>query len=175
MARTLLEWLGFCSHRWKVIGQRSIEFHGEFRQFNNRQLVKEAIDAELKERLVGYDIVVETISITDFNFSDSFNKAIEAKVTAEQSSLEQKNLLEKVTYESQQKVIQAEAEKKVKIAVAQGEAEAIRIQIEALKGNSDILQLRWIEKWNGIMPITYVSGETTTPLLNINSAVGGTQ
>lgn len=60
----------------------------------------------------------------NFEFSESFNKSIEAKVTAEQNALAQKNLLEKVKYEAEQRIVQSKAE-----------AEAIKIQAEAIKEN----------------------------------------
>src|SRR3990167_8798231 len=48
------------------------------------------------DRLQGDYIIVDAIAITNFSFSESFNTAIEAKVTAEQNALAQKNKLEQV-------------------------------------------------------------------------------
>jgi prohibitin 2 len=106
-----------------------------------REDVRQAIKTLLTERLRERGIIVEEVSITDFDFSKSFNDAIEAKVTAEQQALAAKNKLEQVKYEAEQKV-----------AEAKGKAEAISIESKALQENPDILQLRAIEKWNGVMP-----------------------
>ena len=106
-----------------------------------RENVRQEIKALLTERLTPRGIIVEEVSITDFDFSESFNNAIELKVTAEQMALASKNKLEQVKYEAEQKV-----------AEAKGKAEAISIESKALQENPDILQLRAIEKWNGVMP-----------------------
>ncbi len=61
-------------------------------------------------------------NIVNFDFSSSFNEAIEKKVTAEQEALAEKNKLEKVKYESEQKIVAAEAQ-----------AKAIEIQAKAIQ------------------------------------------
>lgn len=49
-----------------------------------RALVKDDIDKALAERLIQRGIIMETTSITNFDFSAQFNQAIEQKVTQEQ-------------------------------------------------------------------------------------------
>lgn len=118
-----------------------------------RNEVRESMKAKLTEKLRGRNIVVEEISIVNFKFSDAFTQAIEMKVTAEQSALGAKNKLEQTKYEAQQRV-----------AEAQGKADAMTIEINSLKQNKDILQLRAIEKWNGRLPL--VTGGAT-PFIDI--------
>lgn len=120
-----------------------------------RELVKDAIVAELKERLTPYHLLVETLNLTDFDFSPQFNQAIEAKVTAEQSALAAKNKLEQVKFEKEQRIAQA-----------QGEAEAIRIQAEALRENSQLIQLEAVKRWDGELP-KYMFGSAPLPFINI--------
>lgn len=122
-----------------------------------RPEVKDEIRLFLLDRLQERGMIVEEISITNFDFSESFNTAIEAKVTAEQQKLKAERDLERIRIEAEQKIAQAEAE-----------AESIRIQSEALKANPDILELRAIEKWNGIMP--QVTGGAV-PFIGINGAI----
>jgi hypothetical protein len=43
----------------------------------------------------------------NFNFSESFNKAIEEKVTAEQEALAAKNKLERIKFEADQRIAEA--------------------------------------------------------------------
>ncbi len=57
-----------------------------------------------------------------------------------------------------------EAEKKV--VAAEAKAEAIYIEANALKTNVKVVELRWIEKWNGQVP-EYWGG--ATPFIGINS------
>jgi hypothetical protein len=66
--------------------------------------VKDNIQSKLHERLSQNHVIVSDVSIVDFDFSSSFNAAIEAKVTAEQTALAAKNKLEQVKFEAQQKI-----------------------------------------------------------------------
>lgn len=116
--------------------------------------VSDSILNELKARVGQYGLLASDLNILDFDFSDSFNKAIEAKVTAEQDALAAKNKLEQIKYEADQA-----------IASARGKAEAQKIEGEALRANPEVLQLRAIEKWLGQMP-TYWGGGAL-PFLNI--------
>lgn len=86
-----------------------------------REEVRTAIQKTLAEKLQTTSIIVGNINITNLEFSKSFNEAIEAKVTAEQQALAQKNMLERTKYEAEQKVVSAKAE-----------AESIRIQAESI-------------------------------------------
>ena len=108
-----------------------------------RPLVKEKIKVLLKDRLDNRGLIIEDISITNFDFSANFNEAIEAKVTAEQKAMEAKNKLEQVKFEAAQRIAQSEAE-----------AEAIRIQANAItsQGGKEYVQLQAISKWDGVMP-----------------------
>jgi regulator of protease activity HflC (stomatin/prohibitin superfamily) len=106
-----------------------------------------------------YGIVVDQVNITNFDFSQSFNAAIEAKVTAEQSALAAKNKLEQVKFEAEQRVTQAK-----------GEAEAIKIQAAAIQaqGGQEYVSLKWVEKWNGALPTTQLGNSGFTPLISIS-------
>ena len=106
-----------------------------------RELVRDEVKLLLKTKLVTNGIIVDEFNIIDFDFSKTFNDAIEAKVTAEQSALAAKNKLEQVKFEAQQA-----------IEAAQGKAKAIQIEGEALKQSPQVTELRWIEKWNGQVP-----------------------
>lgn len=106
-----------------------------------REPVRAAIKAMLATKLGVHGILVDEFSIVDFDFSKSFNEAIEAKVTAEQSALAAKNKLAQIEYEAQQKV-----------AEAKGKAEAMRVESIALSTSPQILQLRALEKWDGKLP-----------------------
>ena len=122
-----------------------------------RQEVGTVIFESLYERLGKNYIIVESVSIVDFSFSEAFNEAIEAKVTAEQNALAAKNKLEQIKYEAEQR-----------IAEATGEAEAIRIQAEAItsQGGTEYVQLQWIKKWDGALPTTMM-GDGADVLLNL--------
>ena len=106
-----------------------------------REDVKEQIKANLAERLLENFIIVDEFNIIDFSFSPAFNEAIEAKVTAEQLKLKAARDLERIKIEADQI-----------IAASEGKAKAIQIEAQALRSNPQVVELRWIEKWNGAVP-----------------------
>lgn len=122
-----------------------------------RESVKEDIKAVLLGRLQNEFIIVDEFSIINFNFSGSFNAAIEAKQTAVQQALQAENDLRRIKVEAEQRVAQATAE-----------AQAIKIQAEAItqQGGQDYVQLKAIEKWNGVLPTQFIPG-SAIPFLNL--------
>ena len=82
-----------------------------------REEVKEHIKDNLTNRLLENFIVVDGFNIIDFSFSEAFNTAIEAKVTAEQLKLKAERDLERIRIEKEQKISEAE-----------GKARAIQIE-----------------------------------------------
>lgn len=149
-----------------------------------RENVRTQIESLIRTKLAPYGINVETVAITNFDFSPSFNAAIEAKVTAEQKALEQENVLKQVQFEAEQavaqargladsKVLQANADANAVLVVAQAQAEALRIQNEALAKNQDVLKLRLIEKWDGHYPQYYWVGSEGSALVQVPSLPSG--
>ena len=124
-----------------------------------REAVRDDIKTLLKEKLEPRGILVDEFNIVDFGFSPSFNSAIEAKVTAEQSALAAKNKLEQIKFEADQR-----------IAEARGKSEAMRVESEALRTNPQILELRALEKWDGVLP--QVTGSGGVPFINIQRETG---
>ena len=106
-----------------------------------REEVKNAITNSLSARLIERGIITELVSITNFQFSETFTAAIEAKVAAEQAVLEATNKLERVKVEAQQREAEAKGEADARIAKAIGEAEYIRVVTEAqVVANRDIAE-----------------------------------
>jgi len=119
-----------------------------------RPEVKEDIKMRLKERLGEKYIMVDDFSIVNFDFSDSYELAVEEKQVAQQKSLKAKNDLDRIKIEAEQSIAQAQAQ-----------AESIKIQAEALKYNTDLIQLKAVEKWDGVLP-NYMMGNSI-PFLNL--------
>lgn len=121
-----------------------------------RPEVSDLILSVLSERLMPRGVIVENVSITDFNFSSEFARAIEAKQVAEQDALRAARELERARIEAQQQVARAEAEAKARLEIARAEAESLRLLGEVV--SPQLLQLRFIERWDGIMP-RFVGGD----------------
>lgn len=104
--------------------------------------IKDAIGKE-------YFVNVTTVVLTNIDFSDAFEKAVEDKMVAEQKQL-------KADYENKAKIAKAEADAKAKIVSAEAEAKANELLEKSLTDR--ILREQYIEKWNGELP-QVVAGE----------------
>ncbi|HEY7571261.1 MAG TPA: prohibitin family protein, partial [Nitrososphaeraceae archaeon] len=77
-----------------------------------RAIVKDVIANTIRNSLSTKDIVVETIFITDFKFSDAFSNQVEDKVIAFQKYLTELNNLRGIQVVANQTVVQAQAQAK---------------------------------------------------------------
>lgn len=128
---------------------------------SERQAVRDAIIANLKDRMSRHGLVIDEFAITDFQFSKAFNEAIEAKTTAEQLKLKADTDLKRIRVEAQQTVVQAQAQ-----------ADALKAQKQEI--TPDLIKLREvenqtaaIEKWDGTLP-TYVTAGAPLPFVQTN-------
>ena len=90
-----------------------------------------------------YYVNIIAVVITNIDFSDAFEQAVEEKMVAEQQQL-------KADYENKTKVARAEADANAKIIAAKAEAEANALLEKSL--TDKILQEMYIDKWNGELP-----------------------
>ena len=127
-----------------------------------RPQVKEELQNLMTERLAPLGIEVVQLSITDFQFSSTFQESIEAKVKAVQQALEAENALKRVEFEAQQAITRAQAE-------AKGlELQKAQITEQLLDLRRIEVQGRAVEKWNGVMPQVVTSGGPV-PMLDVFS------
>lgn len=100
-------------------------------------------------------VTVTNVAITDIEFSEQFETAVEEKMIAEQNAL-------KAEYENEAKVAKAKAEAEAKVLAAKGEAEANALLEKSL--TDKILQEMYLDKWNGELP-EVVAGEDVSMIL----------
>lgn len=106
-----------------------------------RQTVGDQIKDALSEKINQYGLTVEIFNIVNFDFSEEFNAAVEAKQTAQQNALKAEQDLARIEVEAQQKITQAQAE-----------AESIKLIQEALSTSPDYVEyIKW-SKWDGELP-----------------------
>lgn len=119
-----------------------------------RQAVGDEVKDALSERLNNYGIYIEKFNIINFDFSEEYNNAIEAKQVAEQNLLktqtEQEQAIVIAEANAKQKVISANAEAEAILAQAQAQADANKLLEESLSGK--VIAYEQIQKWNGVMP-----------------------
>ena len=148
----------------ETVKQVSANYNAE-ELITKRPLVKSDIENAIRERLNQFYIDTEVISITDFEFSPLFAKAIESKVEAEQKAQKAENDLIRIEVEARQLEAQAVGLAAANIAEAQGEAEAISIINQALSNNPFYLEWLKTQAWDGRLPL--VVGEGGTPFIAI--------
>src|SRR5687768_4048446 len=146
-----------------------------------RETVKNQIEEQITARLGAYNIVVDALSITEFQFSPQFTAAVEAKVEAQQRALQAQNELRRIQIEAQQNEAQAIGEQKANIAraegikqsnvlQAEGEAQAITIIDQQLRNNPTYLEWLKATKWDGVLPLVTgggSGGQGVTPFIEI--------
>src|SRR2546423_12357918 len=117
-----------------------------------REIAKGVISQAISNTLSARDITVETIFITDFQFSQAFASQVESKVVAFQKFLTEQNNLKAVQVVANQTVVQAQAQARSNVARATGESQAIKVITEQLRQSPQYLQWQAINRWNGQMP-----------------------
>jgi len=118
-----------------------------------RHEVKQRIMETLKAKLENYFIIIEDVHIQDISFSPEFNRVVEEKQIEEQK-------IKTAEYRRQQ----AEQEKERVILEAQAEGEKQRLL--RLNTSREVVDLKWIEKWDGKLPETMLGGGSV-PLVNL--------
>ncbi|MBI4978002.1 MAG: prohibitin family protein [Spirochaetes bacterium] len=101
--------------------------------------LKEKIFDMLQTRLSNYNIMLENVNLNNISFTPEFNKVVEEKQMEEQK-------VKTAEYRRQQ----AEKEKETSILQAQAEAEKQRLLRNSV--STEVIQLKWIEKWSGAVP-----------------------
>src|ERR671911_63666 len=121
-----------------------------------RESVKNEIEQQIRSRLAAYNIIVDAISITEFQFSADFVRAVEAKVAAQQRALQAQNELRRIEIEAQQ-----------------AEAQAITTIDEQLRQSPSYLEWLKSQRWDGQLPLvvggggTGANGQSVTPFIEI--------
>jgi regulator of protease activity HflC (stomatin/prohibitin superfamily) len=118
-----------------------------------RAEVKAQALQDLRSRLSGYGVIVDDLSLTNLDFSEEFNQAVDQRQVAEQNALK------------------AKAEAEAKVAEATGRRDSARLDAEAQEllqeSLTDELLQKWaIEKWDGHMP-QFMSGDGASTLFQI--------
>ena len=106
----------------------------------NRSQMSPAVETAIKDAIGdGYYVNVATVVLTNIDFSDAFELAVEEKMIAEQAKL-------KADYENETKVAQAKAEADAKVAAAEAE-QAIKeaqkaAELKAAQADKQIIEAK---------------------------------
>ena len=144
----------------------------------NRAAISPEVESVIKDAIgEEYFVNVTTVVLTNIDFSDSFEKAVEDKMIAEQAKL-------KADYDNQTKIAKAEAEAEAKLKAAQAEIEIAKAKAEAKKISAEaeaaandtiaksltkeILDKILADTWNGELPDVVGNGDYILPSEIIN-------
>lgn len=105
---------------------------------SHRAMIQNEIFHNLQARFSPLGIDIDTFDITNIDFTDAFEHAVEQAQVATQNAVAARNQTAAVTEEANQTRIRAEAE-----------ANRIRIEANAITSNPAIIEMRRVEKWNG--------------------------
>ena len=125
----------------------------------NRASISPEVEEAVKQAVNEYYFVsITAVVITNIDFSDSFEKAVEDKMVAEQTKL-------KADYDNETKIAKAEADAKALKIQAEAQAEANRLLTQSL--TEQVLESKFYDKWDGKLP--QVMGEGSA-ILDIRDA-----
>ena len=138
--------------------------------YTAEQIVKQR--GEIKDKAlaaarlkVGDSLHIEDVVLKNIVLSNELERAIEAKMVAEQQA-EQARFTQ----------VQTQVEAETAVIRARGEAEAIKARGEALRLNPSFVTLQIVERWNGKSPMVVprdVDGGATSLILPTGSSVSG--
>lgn len=131
---------------------------------NKREEIQELTYEKMKKDIQDYHLVLEQIDIREVYYNPEYEKAINQKKLEEQAAL---TLIE-VTKQKEELLKQAEIEKNISITKAEAEAKALQIKGQSISSNPRIVELEWINKWNGQLP-EYMFGGNQSMILGMPS------
>jgi len=121
----------------------------------NRTIVSSEMEKEISQKINPYGLNIEVFNIINFEFSEEFSKAIEAKQTAQQQALKAEQDLSRIKVEAAQLVEKAKAE-----------SEAYQLKNQQL--TDKVIMMQYVEKWDGKLPVVTSGGSS---LFDLNAII----
>lgn len=118
---------------------------------------RSAITPEIREAArnaisENYPVEITNVAISNIDFSDAFEQAVEEKMIAEQNKL-------KADYENEKKVATAKANAEAKLLEAEAEAKSNELLEKSITDKT--LRDKYLDKWDGKLPSTMVGDGTS--------------
>lgn len=141
----------------------------------NRNTLSSLVLENISEISDKYYVEIINVLITNIDFSDAFEQAVENKMISEQQQLQAEYEAKKAETEAKGKLEVAKLEAEAQLEKAKKDAEAIEVKAEAEANALKIIQDAWneipedvkkvmlqemaIDKWSGELPETMVGSE----------------
>jgi regulator of protease activity HflC (stomatin/prohibitin superfamily) len=129
-----------------------------------REIIQNDVLNRIKKEVEKYFLIIDHVDIREVYYNKEYETAINNKKLAEQEALR----LVDVTKQKEELLKQARINKEIAIQQAEGEAKALQIKGSSIASNPKIIELEWINKWNGTLP-TYMLGSGQGIMLNMNN------
>lgn len=129
-----------------------------------RQEIQDMITKRMRDEVKGYKLIIEQVDMREVFYNKEYETAINAKKLAEQEVLR----LVEVTKQKEEQLKQSSIDKDIAIQLAEGEAKALQIKGTSIAQNPKIIELEWINKWDGALP-TYMMGSGQGIMMNLNN------
>lgn len=145
----------------------------------NRGTATAAILTAIREKLRPYGITICLVNITNIDYSDAFERAVEEKQVALQKSIKERNETARLREVAEQQVVKAEADARAKVLNSEAEAKAILVKAEAearsielrnkaLAQSRALIEYETVKAWDGKLP-TQMLGGAPLPFLKLGS------
>jgi regulator of protease activity HflC (stomatin/prohibitin superfamily) len=122
-----------------------------------KQALLQTVQADVAAYFAPYGLSIEKLFYAGtIRMPDAVRDQINQRIANEQAALA-----------AQANVATATANAQAKIEAAKGDSEANRLIAESIHANPEIVQLRAIEKWNGVLPV-YTGGAGAMPFIGVN-------
>jgi regulator of protease activity HflC (stomatin/prohibitin superfamily) len=144
------------------------------------QIVEEIAQA-LQQEFQRRHLSLVSFGIREVHLPDSLQKALDAKIQAQQAAEQQRYQLEQAKVKAEQDVAEATGRANALKAQAEGEAEATltraRAQAQANQElakslTPELIRYQQLQKWDGKLPV--FNGASATPLIDATSIISGT-
>ncbi len=144
----------------------------------HRAQLNKDLNTDMRESTSADPVNIVSYSLEGIDFSEAYEKSIEARMQAEVGIATQKQTLETEKVKAEITVTIAKADAESRLAKAKADAESIRMKGkaeaesitargDALRQNPLIIDLTNSERWNGQLPTSMVPGGAV-PFIKIN-------
>ncbi len=131
---------------------------------DKRTEIQEQVQASLRKELKTNRLIVDVVQIREVHYLPAYEQSINEKKLAEQKVL----TMVQVTRQKEEALKQAQIDKNIAIERAEGEAKSLQIKGASIASNPKIIELEWINKWDGALP-TYQMGSGGGFMLNLGN------
>ena len=157
----------------KLVGQvvieeikREIGQHEAVNLVAQRAIAARTIETNVIKLLAAKNVVVSGLQLTNIDYSDEFEHAVEAKVVAQQNAIQEQNRTVQVREKATQQIETAKGNAESTVLNAKAEAESIRIRANALEANAKLVEWEAVQKWDGKLPVYSMGG--AVPFINLS-------